>query len=561
MLFMLSPRSHRHICEQPGTSATLAGCLPDRARPNRAETIVTNASIMERESRPEAAPLHQRAAHWLGARPLRTSLSVLLAVTAFRSVGTVDSDVSWQLWIAHQLNGGATLYRDIIEVNPPLWFWMAMPVERLAHLLHVRADHAMIVAMGCATALSLAATNRLTKSIDAVKRTLLLCYAALILSVMPWMQAGQREQIVLICTLPYAALAALRAANRPVPRGLSVAVGAGAALGFALKHYFLLAPALLEFWLLARQRGGWRPFRPETFVLVAVGAAYALAVMIWARAFVEQIVPLASLAYAVSGAPRALDLFQPGVVVGSVILLATAAQRSLAHERDAELAGSLLITGFSFLIAYCAQAKGWAYHALPSLGCAAMALAPQLLCGRVSRPLALAAPALLALPLAIGVQTALQETAPSADLRHAVAGLRSGDSVGFLATDPAFAWSVTLQRGLAYPSRYMGFWMMRAIVRSEALGSNDPQLTALGRQVVAETVRDFRCLPPRRIVVARPRPGHAAGEFDILDFFLRDREFADLFSHYRPVERTTVDVYERRTPLRPVAGGCIIRAP
>ncbi len=45
------------------------------------------------------------------------------------AVGTVDPDVAWQLWIAHQVNHGGRLYRDMVEVNPPLWFWMALPVD------------------------------------------------------------------------------------------------------------------------------------------------------------------------------------------------------------------------------------------------------------------------------------------------------------------------------------------------------------------------------------------------------------------------------------------------
>ena len=48
-------------------------------------------------------------------------------MTGHRSI----SDVAWQLWIARRMHAGANLYRDIIETNPPLWFWMALPVDRL----------------------------------------------------------------------------------------------------------------------------------------------------------------------------------------------------------------------------------------------------------------------------------------------------------------------------------------------------------------------------------------------------------------------------------------------
>jgi hypothetical protein len=63
-----------------------------------------------------------------------------------------------------------------------------------------------------------------------------------------------------------------------------------------------------------------------------------------------------------------------------------------------------------------------------------------------------------------------------------------------------------------------------------------------------ETVQDFECTPPRRIIVKRPPPG-VAGQFDILSFFRRDPRFASLLAHYRPVERTSVEVFELESPL------------
>jgi hypothetical protein len=65
-------------------------------------------------------------------QPLLIALAVTAVVTMFRLTGTVDSDVAWQLWIAGRIHAGANLYTDIVETNPPLWFWMALPVDRLA---------------------------------------------------------------------------------------------------------------------------------------------------------------------------------------------------------------------------------------------------------------------------------------------------------------------------------------------------------------------------------------------------------------------------------------------
>jgi hypothetical protein len=71
---------------------------------------------------------------------------------------------------------------------------------------------------------------------------------------------------------------------------------------------------------------------------------------------------------------------------------------------------------------------------------------------------------------------------------------------------------------------------------------------------VSETVLDFSCIPPQRIIVSRPRPGEHA--YDILPFFLRDPRFAALLSHYRVRSRTSLETFELVTPLPPPESPC-----
>jgi hypothetical protein len=488
------------------------------------------------------------------ANPLWAALAIVAVVAAVRAFGTVDPDVSWQLWIAHELNGGVRLYRDIVEANPPLWFWMAMPIDWAASLIHVRSDHVLIVAIGFAAALSLAATNRLLEPASRSSRTLLLAYAALILVAMPWQQFGQREQIALIGTLPYAALIAARRRGERVSPGFAFVVGAGAAVGLALKHYFLLVPVLVELWLLAGQGRKWRPFRAETIAVAAVGTLYAGAFAFFARDYFSVQLPLILLAYGVTGAERVVDLFQPAVLTALATLLLLVAT---SRRAGSGLAAAMMVSATGFAAAYFIQAKGWSYHAVPLAGCAAIALAAFLSNGAKSRLVVFAAPALLFLPFWIGAQQAMREDRTASDVEQAVRGLGAGENVGFIGTDPALGWTVTLQHGFAYPSRYYGFWMMRAVVNDDHA---DPRLRKLGRQVVADTVQDFRCASPRRIIVARPTPAEAkAGSFDILAFFLRDPQFAELLTHYRPVQRTSVETFELASPLG-AASECVRRA-
>jgi hypothetical protein len=493
-------------------------------------------------------------------RPFPIALTLLALLTVLRVGGTVDSDVAWQLWIAQRMHRGADLYRDIIETNPPLWFWMARPIERLSSLLHLRIESALVIVIAAVAGLSLAAANRLLGHLAERQRALLLPYAVLTLFAMPWTHVGQREQIVLIVTLPYAVLIASRREARPVPMLLAAGIGAAAALGFALKHYFVLVPLLLELWLLAIQRKDWRPLRAETVAMAAVGAGYAAAILA-ERDYITSIVPLLTQAYGSYAAPGFRNLFGPLAAITAVIAVTLLLNVRLLSRRDASVAAALTIAALGFAVSYVVQFKGWPYHAIPMLGCASLALVAMLTgIPAPARAFKLIGPALLCLPLSIAGGEALHETSPDRDLEQAIAGLPPGAAVGFIAENTALAWSVVLQRQFSYPQRYNGYWMLGAFVRAEQEGRHDPGLQAAWRKAVADTVADFRCLPPRRIIVARPQAGSwNAGIVDPLPYFRRDPGFAELLSHYRVVSRTTLEVYEQVTPIPKTATANCVR--
>lgn len=476
--------------------------------------------------------------------PLSLALTLTAALTALRTTGSVDSDVAWQLWIAGRLHAGARLYRDIIEVNPPLWFWFARPIDGLARLFGARPETVLVWVMGSLVALALGATDRLLSSMPAKRRRLLLCYAALALMALPWVHLGQREHIVLVATLPYAALTATRRQGKEVAPLLSAAIGAGAALGFALKHYFLLTPVLLELWLFFCSGSRWRLLRPETIAIAIGGALYAGAMVLWASAYVTDIIPLISLAYGAIGSPSAVDLFGPSALIGLSLLCFVASQARWLAEAKAPLATALLICGAAFAGAYFIQFKGWPYQAIPMIGCASLSLAALMAeTPSLPRTLRIVSPALLVLPLALALAESRHTEAPTIAVSQAVADLNSGESVGFLATDNAMPWSVTLQHGFRYPSRYMSFWMLNAVVRNELRGNPNPKLQELGRLVVSQTVQDFRCAPPQRLIVVRPSSG--GDDFDIFAFFRRDPKFSELMTRYKRSDSPTLQTYER----------------
>jgi hypothetical protein len=261
-------------------------------------------------------------------------------------------------------------------------------------------------------------------------------------------------------------------------------------------------------------------------------------------------VPLVRLAYGQFGPRSVRFLFNPYVDIAGMLFAFTAAHARLLLKRRSSVAAALFVAGMAFVATYFIQFKGWPYHTIPLLGCASLALA-SLLAEIASPPrlLRLFAPALLTLPLVASASEAIHPAPPNRDVLEAVAGLKPRDEVGFLVRDTAIPSFISLQYGLTNPSRYNGIWMMNAVVDNELHGNPDPRIAAFGRQVVANTVADFRCRPPRRIIAERPRPGQRG--FDILAFYERDPEFTELLSHYRVRSRTSLETYELVSPWAP----------
>jgi hypothetical protein len=468
---------------------------------------------------------------------------VTILLTAAFAQTTLSPDVAWQIWIAHHLRMGARLYVDILEVNPPLWFWMGVPVDWLAERLGVLPEPLMVIATGFASLSSVAATGRLLVYIPAERRGVLLVYAALILMFMPLSDMGQREQLVAIGALPYIALIARRvqarnSEDREISVFLALAVGTGAALGFALKHYFLLVPLALEGWLLFEQGRAWRPLRPETVGVVMVGLLYAAAMALYSRDYFTTMLPLVDLAY---GAMQARDwsaMFQPPQWIWLAILpLALSRPRLLG--RAAPFTTALLIASLSFAASWLIQFKGWPYHAIPTSACVALALAA-LLAERwpsVSAIVRVTAPTILILPLAYAIHLGPYRNVLAPQTRPLLTGLMRGDSVAFVTTQAAYSWPLMNERGFRYPSRYYTFWMLQR-------GAPD----ALKSRIAAETARDFRCIPPRRLIF----------DGDMWQVFSRNPDFADLLTHYRPIRKAgNLEVFEMATPLLPLlAAGC-----
>jgi len=499
------------------------------------------------------------AAQFRKSWPLAASLVVAasLAMAALRA--PLTHDVVWQLWVARQIAHGATFYSDILEVNPPLWFWTAIPIARLSEWLALPATALLVTGIGALSALALLLTDRLLPPLSPTRRALLLSYAAAILLFMPRFDFGQREQIALIAGLPYTALMARRAGGGPVSPALALAVGCLGAAGFALKHYFVATPLLLELWLACRLRRRWRPIRVETCVLAALALGYAAAMFICTPQFLSVIVPMAGLTYwgydlpwreVLSGTPQTMWL----LLIAAIFLC-----RPEEKDGNADLPTAMGISAAGFALAFLAQHKGWQYHAIPTSGFLAMALAVSLISrwskfGRIKRAVGVT---VATLPILFGVITGPYSNQYAPFFEQSTRDLPAGASIGVLGTMPRTAWPMVANQNLLWPLHNNSFWMMPAIAFSERKGDASDAMLRLDRLTVQQTVEDFTCHPPARILVERHPLNRLLADirFDYVAHFSRDPAFARLMRSYRPAPGNEAYIrYDRVAPLPPLTG-------
>lgn len=468
-------------------------------------------------------------------------------------------DVVWQFWIGRQIMNGAALYRDIVEINPPLWFWSAVPVHYVAAWLHMPPLRLLVVAVFSLAALSALLIGRFCGFASPIARLALMLLSFWLTVITPLYDFGQREHLALICAITYAALIARRSTGDSVPAALALLIGAVGAYGFALKHYFVTVPILLELWLIVLYRPHWRTIRPETVALSFLAFAYAIAVPIFTPTFFSDIVPMVRTAYHGYEAPWLTIFFRPWVIIWACIVAFFFTYGGAFGRKANPLISTLLIVAVGFGFAYFLQRKGWPYHSVPVTGAIALALGVRLLMPDMRRLIPLCVGVLmLALPMSLPLKTGAYTNFFRGEIDALLAAVPKGSSVFIAAADPMWGWPTVEDHALAWPSRFNAYWMIPAIGHGEVIGPNPAPLRALALQIQGEAALEISCSSPSLIMFERRRAyAYQPSTFDVRNFFLRNAEIRFyLAKNYREIAATrSLYVYRRITSPHPARRG------
>jgi hypothetical protein len=374
----------------------------------------------------------------------------------------VPADTLWLSHAAQAMLSGQTLYKDVIETNPPMSVLLYAPACLLALLTGLSEKTAVLLQTIGAALASIAFTISILNRAGFIRpdrRAWAYALLSFCLLVAPNNQITQREHFALMFLLPAIAIAAARATAKPMP-GWRARWAAGAMLGLAVavKPHFALVPAILALVAASTTRSLRPILAVENLIAGVMLVAYWGLVFALFPAFWSEMWPILTELYLherndpatllVSG-HMALFIQIIAVLAGVTFLLAPSKRAALVWFAPA----------LALLIVFLVQGKGFFYHLYPAAAMSAIAIGllamSQPFQSRMARPLTG-----VCCGLAIVVGTISQkENYPILDI---VAKLRS-----FPAATPAIIVSESMQRsifladlaGLRWSSRLHTRWM------------------------------------------------------------------------------------------------------
>lgn len=294
-------------------------------------------------------------------------VAATLAVVLFALLrAPMKDDVAWLLWVARQWLLGQELYIDLVEVNPPLIIWLSAVPVMLADLLGLTAKQVALPLIAACALGSAWTVARLLREVSPVfaRQPPVFAAIACVLLVMPGVEFGQREHLLMIAVLPHLAVLIRMLEGLPVTRGMLLGSGVLAGLGCALKPRYLLGLALIEL-------AGWlhRGFRIRLAPVIALAAAglYVASIVLFVPAFIERAIPLALTLYGGTDTGL-LQLAQESWML--LLGLGVCALLAWRSERGSAAAGVMLVlTAFAAActVAMFMDGKNWFYHRIPAL--------------------------------------------------------------------------------------------------------------------------------------------------------------------------------------------------
>lgn len=284
---------------------------------------------------------------------------------------------------------GQTYAQGIIEPNPPMIFYLNFLPIMITNLFNLKMLPVFQIYMLTLAVISIICSQHIFKKIFQAEERLVyfMSYALIfVLLFLPVNAFGQREQFLLILTMPYIFLAAYRLENIGKKTSISVLfailVGIMAGIGFSIKPYFLTTLILIELFFIYKKRNilGW--LRIESSITLLTILIYGISVILFYPAYLKIIVPLWLSYYAGRMSPWLIILTD-----NCLLFCVSAVIMSFLFKKNegySSLKRLLSLTIIADMITFLIPRADWYYHIYPAVAMTCLYFA--LTIGELTKP-------------------------------------------------------------------------------------------------------------------------------------------------------------------------------
>jgi hypothetical protein len=465
--------------------------------------------------------------------------------------GTLNHDPSFLLIATQRWLHGATLYRDIMEINPPLIFYLTAPAVLISERFAISSSTAFVIFVSGLAAISLIWCWTLLARMKVLtwkSRLVIIAVTFAALLMTPAYNFGQREHLFIILALPYFLSMGFSPLDLRLSSVEKFTLGLFAAPGLALKPFFL-APALLLTITLSWQQRSLRPFLHPANIAIGIGCLiYGATIVSFTPEYLTTIVPIGTRIYRYIGLGPDIILDRSVLPLLLIVAVATLDETPTPLRHSLALFAAIL-TGL--LLAFAAQLKGWDYHLLPFESAAMiLSILAAVLSSHSMRSRPLHFVLFLLFPILIFARAVYYGRYESSYADVFVSKLEainqnwSGKSILVLTTNVSAAFPLINQLGAKWVGRYPYQW----IIAGALTGRNVPQcmkqqntcadLKSLLDFARRTNVDDFALSSPDVVFIdERPRKTFLPDkDFDYIDFLKADPRFPDIWQHYRKAD-------------------------
>lgn len=490
------------------------------------------------------------------------AVPVVLAVlaAAFYSQFWLSHDDSWYLIATRKFLEGQQLYVDIIEVNPPLNFYLTAPALFLADATGLGDTVAYVVQVCLLCGLSGLWLTRILRAstLATQEQSALLLAGMAVLLLLPIGELAQREHLLFVFALPYFLHEIVGAERIKLSSVEQALLGLVATLGLALKPYFLLLPAAIVLVGPVRHLLT-RAFSPSNLGLAAGLLAYAAFTIIVHPGFFSDILTVAGQVYWAYGFSPA-DVLLRGEIF-AVIIFAYLFFSGGRVEDPVSWRFAAAVT--ASLLSYLIQFKGWNYQLLPLLAFLLMGSIWLATARGIFQHRYLVAKAIVAVlvMITVGSQLVAGPYRPrTLDILSPYVE-RPGESIVVYSTNLSFAFPFVNAVQGEWASRYPAQWLTPGALIATRSGkcTEDREFCATYEDILsdvrlANTEDLLRYRPDLVIFDVREDKSYFHGEdFDYLAFQLEDPRFAAEWENYAPAGTANglFDVWRREKDVTP----------